>query len=737
MNPIPFVKVVDSLLQLKWSAEPTEPLQGVWGLRAPIRVISILGKARMGKSTFLNCLISYFTDTDAYVFPTQENDEHCTQGIDMYILREKNLIFLDCQGVEYDDSSQDSKLLLLAYLLSDIVIFNERNMLSNSTLHSFQPMAAFIQYLHLEQLRRPHLFFRISDVDLKLDAGTNLNNMLAAKTDHYQSIRESIKLLFSSASAVKTAALDRAEKNLLNNHLYKGMLLSKENLFSLAAADLETILSSKLKTTPRTFKEWTEQIPELIESINRNEKIDYKKLDVVELLAFKEITEFIAAVDAKLYEPITVDGTHITYMTAVYNRMEKVREVLEEFKRCFSAVSDSSGEKGRRFAELQARLVGPVDEATEKTIRMARAYAVPRIKREFQSEPYTNPEFKYYKVCVKSDSYTKLLNYKGINDNHQLWSSFNTKNMKIYKDIAGHLYNPIVEEYEAWWSDIMRQLKAVVAAEYDKETAELERVRPLVEEYVTSTILDDIVKVLFKDERKDSIRRPVADILKEMQATIMEMFNTAVADWNITFNGIEVSIKNIGVDGKFGELSVNHVPEKMTKTVNLKGTKLYELVEDAKKRIQTIVQDGAWRQKLLGRRRRLLGSMIITSDMHHNNLLIVNNPHVEFVLYKPPYGLNIMYTKDRFKKDILGMKLIKRTLNYMESQKLVTSRHMGHNILDETCIKKNKNFTIVDMQRPSFDGRRDNLNGYFYDVFVHYLKESYLRLQVEGRLAKK
>ena len=40
--------------------------------------ISILGKIRMGKSTFTNYLMSYLFDFDAYVFPTQENEDDST-----------------------------------------------------------------------------------------------------------------------------------------------------------------------------------------------------------------------------------------------------------------------------------------------------------------------------------------------------------------------------------------------------------------------------------------------------------------------------------------------------------------------------------------------------------------------------------------------------------------------------------------------------------------------------------
>ncbi len=683
----------------------------------------------MGKSTFLNCLISKLTDTDAYIFPTQENDEHCTQGIDMYILKEKNLIFLDCQGVEYDDSSQDSKLLLLAYLLSDIVIFNERNMLSNSTLHSFQPMVAFIQYLQLEQLRRPHLFFRIADVDLKLDAGTNMNNMLAPKTDHYQSIRDAIKLLFSSASAVKTTALDRSEKNLLNNHLYKGMLLTKENGFSSAIEDMMTILTTKLKTIPRTFSEWTTHVSTLIDSINRNEKIDYKKLDVVELLAFKEITEFINAVDPALYDPLTVDGTHVMYMTRVHTRLTEVTRILDEFKRRFSTISDSSGEKGRRFLELQARLVGPVDAATEQTIKMARAAIAPRI----------NTEFKTWTYKVQNESYKQLVNKStGINTDHTLWSTLAAKYKKIHDEIAGKLYAPVVEEFECWWSNtIIHDLKSMVGLQYEKEMTELDRVKPLITAYLSNTLNQDIISVLLKENAPADLRRPSSDILTEMQAKVTTKFMTKITEMEITFNGMDLRIVPGGASGTFGELLTTPCPEKMigpclekmSKIVNLKGTVFFDLVEDAKKSVADATADAKWHKRLLGKRRQMLRFTKITTDVSLNNLLIVNNPNVQFVMVSPDVGGPYIVTRDKFNKE--ERSILYPTLNKLMTKGIISSIGAGYNYLyrtgmfSKTNIHNRKNVMIVRYNNGLSSWSLDMK--FFHDLFNHYYKIIYMQ----------
>lgn len=719
MNPIPLIKVEHSLLKLACSFEI------ITASKTPIRVISILGKARMGKSTFLNCLITSLTDSDAYVFPTQENDEHCTQGIDMYILKEKNLIFLDCQGVEYDDSSQDSKLLLIAYLLSDIVIFNERNMLSNSTLHSFQPMVAFIQYLHLEQLRKPHLYFRIADVDLKLDAGSNLNNMLAAKTDHYQSIRDSIKLLFSSASAVKTAALDRAEKKLLINHLYKGMLLSKENGFAAAIDDLMSIMGSKLKTEPKTFSEWTNQVSTLIDLINRNEKIDYKKLDVVELLAFKEITEFLNAVDPSLYESIMVDGTHVLYMSRVHSRLQMATKVLEEFKRNFSAVSDSSGEKGRRFAELQTRLLGPVDAATEQTIKMARAAINPRIVTEFKTWTYK----------VQNESYKNLVGKKGVNVEHAFWAFLASKYKKIHDEIAGKLYSPVVEEFENWWSHtIMGDLKKIISANYEKECIELDRVRPLIAAYLDQTLNTDIINVLFRESTAADLRRPITDILKEMQTKVTDKFMTKLAEMEITFNGIELRIQPGGASGTFGELLVNPCNEKLltTKMVNIKGTAFYPLIEEALTKITAVTAAPEWHKKLLGKRRQMLGYMKISTDVSLNNLLIVNNPGTQFVLMSPDSGGPYIITKDQYKKE--ERPILYKTLAKMVQYGIIPDIGSGYHYLYRTNMFSRNNIhsrrnVIMIRYKTGLSSWTLDMK-YFHDLFNHYYMKTYMQQRV-------
>jgi ribosome biogenesis GTPase A len=168
-----------------------------------IFVLSIIGKARTGKSSLLNCLISSIisnTTTTTNLFQTSDSDEHCTHGVDACYIEYDNkiIVILDVQGIEYHDSSLDTKMLLIIYLISNLIIFNEKNLISNATLQSLLPLTTFISCLELSSFNKPDILFRISDCDLTLEPMEHLNKTLKKRKDQYQNIRETIYELFKN-----------------------------------------------------------------------------------------------------------------------------------------------------------------------------------------------------------------------------------------------------------------------------------------------------------------------------------------------------------------------------------------------------------------------------------------------------------------------------------------------------------------------------------------------------------
>ena len=76
------------------------------GLELPnpsVRVVSIVGKARMGKSTFLNAIVSKYTQENSAIFATNGGVKHCTFGINYCYIPDQNLLLLDSQGLANGD----------------------------------------------------------------------------------------------------------------------------------------------------------------------------------------------------------------------------------------------------------------------------------------------------------------------------------------------------------------------------------------------------------------------------------------------------------------------------------------------------------------------------------------------------------------------------------------------------------------------------------------------------------
>jgi ABC-type cobalamin/Fe3+-siderophores transport system ATPase subunit len=152
----------------------------------PVKVLSILGKARMGKSTFLNTIVSKLTGENTNVFNCQTGIEHCTIGVDYCFLPEHNLLLLDSQGLANGDAQHDPALLLFIYLISDVIIFNDSKILQNEALKLIEPICAFMTYIEdIDNYIKPNLIFRLSDGKLVKDTKKNLSNVLAQHDDQY------------------------------------------------------------------------------------------------------------------------------------------------------------------------------------------------------------------------------------------------------------------------------------------------------------------------------------------------------------------------------------------------------------------------------------------------------------------------------------------------------------------------------------------------------------------------
>ena len=401
--------------------------------RENLRVLSILGKARMGKSTFLNAIASRLTAVKA-PFETRDDEHHCTHGVNYYYCKDQNLLLLDSQGLALEDSSHEPTLLLFLYLVSDIVIVNERMMLQNEALKLMEPICAFMTLFEIDESKKPKLVFRISDADMVTDIEGNLEKVMKSYNDQYQSIRESIQQLFQpDITIVKTDTPDKKTKLAISNGNYASLFEDVTMGFQYA---IEKVLSLLPVGTNST--EWKGTIYTIADKINRNEKITLDKLDVVSQTAKTELIAWEAALSNEYVADIQIrDGHHTTYQTLVEPRETLFIEKVEEFRKRFSTVAEAL--KGPALKSIKERIHKPIENAKLKLMNLA------------------DTEIQNYYASLKPAVFELS------NDTQ----SFGKRDMSLFTNQLGystikaaiaHLYQPVRAKYETAMIDMERTL---------------------------------------------------------------------------------------------------------------------------------------------------------------------------------------------------------------------------------------------------------------------------------------
>lgn len=465
MNSSPFVKIVASnLCSVGDIAIPDSDT---------IRVVSILGKARMGKSTFLNAIVSQLTGKNAAPFATQDNDEHCTRGIDAYYCKANSLLLLDCQGLALEDSSHDPALLLFAYLISDTIIFNERMMLQNEALKLLEPICTFMTYIDIEEIKKPKLYFRISDGDMVKDPRKNLEKVMTHYKDQYQSIRDSVTHLFQPGiGIVKTDTLDRVTKAHIQTGNYATLFTATDELGFAAA--IRDILSGLPTGQPAAV--WKHSIPRIIQNINRNEKITIDKLDIVGQTGRIEILEWITALSPDLFKEIPVDATQATYDKNVEPRKAEKKKTLSTFTRNFKSVS--SAIKDSHYTTLSERLTAPIEEATKRSIVCAEKVVAEAVSaaRNATFAPITTEKASL--TCTPPAFFDTYLDV-----------------FRRLQNICKNVYQPVREKYESWVKTQEDALMALVEAIRKEEAQEVQAMTAMCNDVVERFEANTVEKI--------------------------------------------------------------------------------------------------------------------------------------------------------------------------------------------------------------------------------------------------
>jgi hypothetical protein len=337
-------------------------------LKKELVVVSFLGKARIGKSTLMNCFVSHLSNSNLKIFNTSNSvKEHCTSGIDFLSIETetKTILLLDIQGLDFKDSKDDCKLMLFVFMISNIIIYNEKGILTNSVLSSFQALTSLVTHIKDNQIK-PNLIFRSIDVDSELedyDPTENLTDMLSEdRTDQYTNVRKSITKLFATINSKPTYSIEKREKQLLNSNDFVNFMNNEENGFKLFCNYLIDQINSSPKHNPSKF---IERVKIVIDQINSNKKIDCKIFDLTSAqseIAIRDWEE--KEINSSKYNEITVDGSQLMYELNVIPIINYRNDILDKFDKLFSMATPSI--RDERRDKIKNKFDTVINNATSK-----------------------------------------------------------------------------------------------------------------------------------------------------------------------------------------------------------------------------------------------------------------------------------------------------------------------------------------------------------------------------------
>jgi hypothetical protein len=587
----PFVKIENKKLQLKAKLD--------FAKLGDVKVVSILGKARMGKSSFLNCIASYLAKDNKKIFSSMGGGEHITKGIDFYHIPEQNILLLDSQGLAHYDAQHDPILLLFVYLVSDVIIFNERMMLQNEALKLLEPVCAFLNFVDVDDIIKPSLFFRISDCDLNpSDAEKNLNKIMAEYPDQYQSIRASITHLFQEPlRIVPTTSLDKAPKAFIDAGTFKPLLSDEENGFKSA---IEAILATV--TYPSKNKNQNiANLPRIIEQINNNQKIDISKLDVVQLTTYKEIRDWIDQQPKENYAPITVDGTQKSFEENVTPRMNKKKAILTAFSKRFKAVSDSV--KDSHYVKLAADLMEAISVATADSVLKAeeRVLAVKNIALANRKFPGINNN---------SSSFTMTADAGFISQYLRTICNLEMACADIYEPVKQKYFNICLEIYKAF-TEVLEKVKALE----DKNLAEINSyTNEVLKEYIkTSTEkIQSLPTSCLQQKDGDIVRQISTETISRHTTKVEEMYTLYYIAGDLHLNSAATFY-----------YSTNGIINNLATTYDHTKACCSRFTDNLKKLNLSLVNVAIEHKKKL-----LFGKYM---DEHVHRTILLSNPNIEFM----------------------------------------------------------------------------------------------------------
>ena len=363
---------------------------------AGLRVVALVGVARGGKSTLGNLIAARLAPAAAGgrapPFTPDDRDAggaHGTVGIDAAFYpaargKHTALLVLDCQGVGWGNGADDAPLLLAAYRLASLFVFNQGALLANDALDRLTPMAAFAPRGSPAGDSRPSMLFRVRDYalagdgaadDFRFDGADAVATLLAEtdarghpRTDAFVSIRAAFReRLFASVAAVATPPLGRGELRALRNDAPAAFLAAQPE-FTAAVDAIGAALGSARAWTGGEF---AEAVRALALELGGGKITAARDFDMLHAVSYTRLAKWIAGYRTPEYTgPFAASGS-LADETAIGTRRMRAADILADFDAAFAEVNPADRLAAR--ADLESMLRAPLDLALAANIAAAEA----------------------------------------------------------------------------------------------------------------------------------------------------------------------------------------------------------------------------------------------------------------------------------------------------------------------------------------------------------------------------
>lgn len=316
------------------------------------KVITMIGPARGGKSSFLNCLVTMMENKECKPFKSlsaKDSDfKDVTTGVNVHF--HKKIALLDIQGIAGMHSEADPIALLYAYYISDIIILNIDKQLNTQALNLLTPIAAKLQEMKdASKKHKPQLMFRVYDAMDSYNDKLAIDNfwvMMTSRPDQVQGIRQAINDLFvlPENKIIWTERPDKSEiKELDSGKVMK--FLKADNNFQESVLKLISVIDQTQERNNKLTDFLT-----FAEDINQQSgKLASIDFDLATKINDEEMRWWIegdkytfektgkqSQIPVELKTPLTInDCTESTYQS-IKSREQLLKTVIEKFNERFA-----------------------------------------------------------------------------------------------------------------------------------------------------------------------------------------------------------------------------------------------------------------------------------------------------------------------------------------------------------------------------------------------------------------